>query len=126
MLHPIFSTVVSRPDLVLDHMTNYVALAAEEVATTGTDLKRRVVGLAVAGIFGLLFLTFAGIAIMLGLVLAQFHWVLVLVPGAALLIALGALLGTKPPPVSERFAELRNQARADMALMRAAGDRDGH
>ena len=45
----------------------YVALAAEEVATTGNDFKRRAIGLAVAGVFVLLFLVFAGVATMLGL-----------------------------------------------------------
>jgi hypothetical protein len=126
MLHPIFSTVVARPDLVLDHMSGYVALAAEEVATTGNDFKRRAIGLAVAGVFVLLFLVFAGVATMLGFAIGQFHWALAAVPGVALLVALAAYFGTRPPPVSERFAELRNQARADMALMRAAGDRHGH
>ena len=93
MLHPIFSTVVSRPDLVLDHMSGYVALAAEEVATSGNDFKRRAIGLAAAGVFALLFLVFAGVATMLGVVMGQFHWVLAAVPGVALLIALGAFDG---------------------------------
>lgn len=126
MFHPIFSTVVSRPDLVLDHISGYLALAAEEVASTGSDLKTRVIGLVLAGVFGLLFLVFAGVATMVGVLMAQFHWVLVIVPGVALLAALGALLGTRQPSASERFAELRNQAKADMALLRAAGDRNGH
>lgn len=122
MLHPIFSTVVSRPDLVVDHLSAYVALASEEAATTGRDLKLRVIGWAVAGVFALMALLLAGVAAMLGMVHGQFHWVLVLVPGAALLVALLALLVSRRPSPSERFAELRRQIAADVGLLRSAGD----
>ena len=125
MLHPIFSTVVSRPDLVVDHLSAYVALASEEAAATGRDLKLRVVALAVAGVFGLMFVLLAGVAAMLGLLHGQFHWGLAAVPGIALLITLGALLASRRPSPGERFAELRRQMAADIGLLRTAGE-GGH
>lgn len=127
LLHPIFSTAVARPDLVVDHLSAYVALASQEAAATGRDLKVKVVALAVAGVAALLFVLFAGIAAMLGFVHGQFHWALVLVPGAALLIALGAMLASRRPTPAERFAELRRQLAADIGVLRGAGDPDhGH
>jgi hypothetical protein len=125
MLHPIFSTVVSRPDLVVDHLSAYAALAGEEAAATGRDLKVRVLALAVAGVFGLMFVLLAGVAAMLGLLQGQFHWALVGVPGIALLITLAALLASRRPAPGERFAELRRQLAADIGLLRTAGD-SGH
>lgn len=127
LLHPIFSTAVARPDLVVDHLSAYVALASEEAAATGRDIKIRAIAWVVAGIAALLFLLFAGIATMLGFVHGQFHWALVLVPGVALLVALGAVLASRRPSPGERFAELRRQVAADIGLLRNAGDNDhGH
>lgn len=122
MLHPIFSTVVSRPDLLVDHVSAYVALAGEEAAATGRDLKIRLLAWAVAGVFALVFVLLAGVAAMLGMVQGQFHWALVLVPGAALLVALLALLASRRPSPSERFSELRRQWAADVGLLRSAGE----
>lgn len=125
MLHPIFSTVVSRPDLVVDHLSAYVALASEEAAATGRDLKVRVLAWAVAGVFALMAVLLAGVSVMLGMVHGQFHWALVLVPGAALLVALLAVLASRRPSPQERFAELRRQMAADIGLLRTSGD-GGH
>lgn len=122
MLHPIFSTVVSRPDLVADHLSAYVALASEEAAATGRDLKVRALAFAVAGVFALVFVLLAGVAAMLGLLHGQFHWALVLVPGAALVVALVAALAGRRPAPGERFAELRRQLAADVGLLRTSGD----
>jgi hypothetical protein len=122
MLHPIFSTVVSRPDLVVDHLSAYLALASEEAAATGRDLKVRLMAWAVAGVFALMAVLLAGVAAMLGFLQGQFHWALVLVPGAALLVALLAMLASRRPSPSERFAELRRQVAADVGLLRNAGE----
>lgn len=122
MLHPIFSTVVSRPDLVADHLSAYVALASEEAAATGRDLKVRALAFAVAGVFALVFVLLAGVAAMLGLLHGQFHWALVLVPGGALVVALVAALAGRRPAPGERFAELRRQLAADVGLLRTSGD----
>ncbi|MFT3720499.1 hypothetical protein [Pseudorhodoferax sp.] len=127
MLHPIFSTVVARPDLVVDHLSAYVTLAGEEAAATGREFKRRMLAWAVAGVAALLFVAFAGIAAMLAAVNGQFHWALAAVPGAALLVALLALLAGRAGSGAPRFAELRRQVAADVGLLRASRDaRHGH
>lgn len=122
MLHPIFSTVVSRPDLVADHLSAYVALASEEAASTGRDLKLRLLAWAVAGVLALMAALFAGVAVMLGVAQTGFHWVLVAVPATALALALLALLASRRPSPKERFAELRRQFAADVGLLRASGE----
>jgi Kef-type K+ transport system membrane component KefB len=123
MLHPIYSTVISRPDLLVDHLSAYAALAAQEASNSGNDLKVRAVGMAASALFALLFLVFSGIAVMLGVLHGQFHWVLVAVPGAALLLSLIAVLATRRPAPGQRFSELRRQMAADIDLLRAAGVR---
>ena len=86
MLHPFFSTIVKRPDLVLDHLSAYAALLHQEAASAGAELLTRVVAWLMAVMLGVVFLGLAGTALMLGLLQNQFHWVLVAVPGAALLL----------------------------------------
>ena len=122
MLHPIFSTAVSRPDLVVDHIAAYVDLATEEASSTGTDLVVRVAGWVLAGLFAFLSLGLAGVAVMLGLLHGGVHWILVAVPLAALLLAVIALVATRRPAAGQRFAELKRQFAADLGLLRAAGD----
>lgn len=118
MLHPIFSTLIARPDLVVDHLSAYAALATHEAASTGRDLKVRVLAWAVAGVAALVFVLLAGVAVMVGVLHDRFHWVLVLVPGAALLTVLLALLASRRPTPEQRFAELRRQVAADIDLLR--------
>ncbi len=125
MLHPIFSTAVSRPDLVVDHLVAYVDLAAAEASSTGTDLAVRLAGWVLAGVFALLALGLAGVAVMLGALHGGVHWVLVAVPAVCALLAVIALLVTRRPSAGQRFAELRRQFAADLGLLRSAGARHG-
>lgn len=125
MLHPIYATVISRPDLVADHLAAYAALVCEEAASSGNDLKQRAIGLAIAGLSALLALVFCGVAVMLGVLQGQFHWVLAAVPGAMLAVALIALVSSRRPPPGQRFAELRRQMASDVDLLRAAGGHHG-
>jgi hypothetical protein len=48
MLHPLFSTIVQRPDLVVDHLSAYAALFQEEASDAGAELVTRAVAWAVA------------------------------------------------------------------------------
>lgn len=124
MLHPIFSTLIARPDLVVDHLSAYAALVGEEAATTGRDLQVRVLAWAVAGVAALVFVLLAGVAVMVGVLHDRFHWVLVLVPGLALLTMLVALLASRRPTPQQRFAELRRQIAADIGLLRMSSGAD--
>ncbi|MCY7372028.1 MAG: hypothetical protein LH479_14500 [Polaromonas sp.] len=119
MLHPLFSTLVKRPDLVVDHVSAYAELVRIEAGDMAKDLVTRAASWAVAVIAGAIFLALAGIAVMLGLIQNQFHWGLVAVPGAALLLAVAAVLRAMKPWQSERFPELKAQVASDVEALRA-------
>ena len=118
MLHPLFSTIVQRPDLVIDHLSAYGSLFQKEAASAGSHLIAR----AAAGIAAILafsvFLVLAGTAMMLGFLQNQFHWALLAVPGVALLFTvIAAVIATKPMK-SERFPELKAQIDSDAQALR--------
>lgn len=120
MLHPLFSTVVQRPDLVMDHVSAYAALFHQEATAAGSDLIKRALAWALAIVGGAVFLIFAGVALMFGFVQNQFHWVLVIVPAAALLLTLLAIVQARKPMSSERFPELKAQIDSDAQALRMA------
>jgi hypothetical protein len=66
------------------------------------------------------FLGLTGVAVMLGLMQNQFHWVLVLVPGTALLLVVVSILRALKPWQTKRFPELRAQLDSDVQALRMA------
>ncbi len=120
MLHPIFSTAIQRPDLVIDHLSAYSALIGQEAKTAGSQYLKRAVASVVAVMCGAVFLSLAGIAVMLGILQNQFHWVLVAVPGAALLLTVVAIFEAKKPSPADTFAELKVQLARDTSALRMA------
>lgn len=123
MIHPIFSVLISRPELVVDHVAGYAALAREEASTVGTEVAKRAVAWAVTLFSLLTFLILAGVAIMLGAVLGEFHWALVLVPGAALAMAAAAWNVARKRLPEKAFTELKAQLEADAQALRTVGAR---
>lgn len=122
-IHPIFSVLITRPELVMDHVAGYAALVQEEASTVGVAVARRLVAWAVAAVALLVFLILAGVAVMLGAV-EGFHWALVVVPGVVLAIALGALaMALQKLPTKAAFTELRAQFDADAQALRTIGAR---
>lgn len=120
MLHPLFSLLVRRPDLVVEHVSGYAALAQEEAAQAASDLLQRLVAGAIAVVFAVVFLTLAGTALMLALLFGQFHWVLLALPAGMLVLLLAALLLARKPLPGQRFAELKAQVQRDAQALRAA------
>lgn len=118
MLHPLFSTLVKRPDLVVDHITAYAALFHQEAVSAGTDLLTRAAAWVVAVLTAVIFLGLTGVALMLGLMQNQFHWVLVVVPGIALLLVVIAMLRALKPWQTEQFPELKAQIDSDARALR--------
>jgi hypothetical protein len=119
MLHPLFTTLIQRPDLIAEHAAAYGALFAEEASAAGTEVLVKVVAWLVAGLSGIIFLGWAGTAIMLG-ALHEFHWVLVIVPGIALVMTIAAVMVAKKPFKSERFPQIRAQLHRDASALRVA------
>ncbi|MFM9924618.1 phage holin family protein [Variovorax sp. H27-G14] len=121
MLHPIFSTVLGHPELVADHIANYAALIREETSQAGRGLVKRIVAGVLAAASAMLALGLIGVAVLLGVLHGSFHWVLVAVPGVAIVIAgLSAWYATRPSP-THGFDDLRSQVNADLQALHEAG-----
>ena len=120
MLHPLFSTLIQRPDLVADHVAAYAALFGEEASSAGTEVISKVVAWVLVVLAMVVFLGLAGTALMLGMLQNQFHWVLVVVPGVALALGIVALVFAKKPLKSEHFPELKAQIDSDARALRMA------
>lgn len=118
MLHPLFSTVIQRPDLLVDHLSAYSALFHQEAAAAASDVVKRGLAWVVAAASSLVFLLLTGVALMLGFLLNQFHWVLVTVPGAALVLTVLAIARAKMTVPAERFTELKSQIASDARALR--------
>lgn len=124
LLHPIFSVVVRRPQLLVEHLAAYGSLVHQESAGLGKHLFNRVVWWAVAVLSFSIFLTLAGVAALIGLTNGEAHWALFVIPGLALLLMMIAVIfGMKPLP-PEPFKELKAQVEADARALRAAGDEE--
>jgi O-antigen/teichoic acid export membrane protein len=122
MVHPIFSVLISRPELVVDHLTGYAALAQQEASTLGKEVLQRALAWGVAAVSFVVFLVLAGVAVMIG-AMDGFHWALVLTPGVALALAVGAMLYARKSLPGQAFSELRGQLEADAQALRMAGAR---
>ena len=121
MFHPIFSTLISRPELVLNHVAGYAALVREEATTVGAEVAKRAIAWGVAAFCLIVFLLFAGVALMLGAVHDEFHWLLLIVPGVPLLIGILAVLRARQSLPHAPFTELRSQLNADAEVLRSMG-----
>ncbi len=118
MLHPLFSTLIQRPDLALDHASAYAALIHQEARVAGSQWVKRCLAWVLAGVFGCMCIVLTGVALMLGFLNNQFHWILVAVPGAALLVTVVAVVKALQPLPTENFAELKAQIDNDARALR--------
>src|SRR3954469_2346796 len=103
LVHPIFKVLVRRPELVVDHLSGYAALAQQEASTLGAEVLRRAIAWGVAAASLIVFMMLAGVAVMLGVMHGEFRWVLVLAPGVALALALVAVGIARTPLPSQAF-----------------------
>jgi hypothetical protein len=120
MVHPIFSVLITRPELVMDHVAGYAALVQEEASTVGVQVARRAAAWAVCGVGALVFLVLAGVACMIGAV-HEFHWALVVVPAVPLALSIAGFFIARQPLPSKAFTELRAQLDADTQALRTMG-----
>ncbi|SFQ54372.1 Putative Holin-X, holin superfamily III [Variovorax sp. OK605] len=125
MLHPIFSTVLGHPELVADHLANYAALVRQETAHAGRGIVARIVAGVLAAASAMLALGLIGVAVLLGVLHGSFHWVLVIVPGVAVVIAAICAWYAARPNVAHGFDDLRAQLDADLQALHEAGGHHG-
>ncbi len=123
MVHPIFSVLIAKPELVMEHVAGYASLMRDEASSLGREVAMRAVAWGVTLFSLLVFLILAGVAVMLGATQEEFHWALVVVPLVALgLAVIGFLVARKPLP-EKAFSELKAQLDADAKALRAIGAR---
>lgn len=102
----------------MDHLSAYGALFHKEASSAGSELLARAVAVVVAILALVVFLGLAGTAVMLGFFHNQFHWVLVAVPGFALVLLIVAVMVAMKPLKSERFPEFKAQIDSDAQALR--------
>ena len=122
MLHPLFTLLIRKPELVVEHLAGYGALLHEEVSSAGAPWATRMAAWGVVAVMVLVFLILAGVAAMLGAVQHSTHWALFVVPGVALLAALVAFFIAKKPIPTNQFADIKAQVDADIQALRIAGE----
>ena len=123
MVHPIFSVLITKPELVMEHVAGYASLMRDEASSVGLEVAKRAIAWGVTLFSLLVFLILAGVAAMLAAVQDQFHWVFLLVPAVALALAVAGFLVARKPLPEKAFSELKAQLDADAQALRAIGAR---
>lgn len=119
MIHPIFMAVLRRPELLATHLANYSTLVKAEVAAAGTSLEVRAMSALIALVALLLALGLSAVAVILGFLHGSFHWILVIVPGVAWLIALiGAGRAIKATSLEQKVDAVREEVDADFQMLK--------
>ena len=121
MLHPIFSVLINRPELVMDHVAGYAALVQEEASSVSGEVLKRAIAWAAVVVGALVFLVLAGVAAMLGVMQGQFHWILVVAPGIPLVLSVVAWTIARQRLPAKAFTELKAQLDADAQTLRTLG-----
>ena len=119
-MHPFCFTIIRRPDLVVDHLSAYAALLQQEASQASQTLINRVLIWCIAVLSAAICVVLSGTALMLGVLHNQFHWVLVAVPGALALCALGAFSWTRQPVFADHFSNIKSQLLSDASALRTA------
>jgi hypothetical protein len=123
MVHPIFTVLIAKPELVMEHVAGYASLMRDEASSVGREVAVRAVAWGITLFSLLVFLILAGVAVMMAAVQEQFYWSFVFVPAIALALAvIGFLVARKPLP-EKAFGELKAQLDADAKALRAIGAR---
>lgn len=123
MVHPIFTVLVAKPELLMEHVAGYASLMRDEASSVGRQVAMRAVAWGVTLFALLVFLILGGVAIMLAAVQEQFSWAFVLVPAFALLLAVAGFTVARKPLPDKAFGELKAQLDADAKALRAIGAR---
>jgi hypothetical protein len=123
MVHPIFSVLITKPELVMEHVAGYASLVRDEASSVGLEVAKRAIAWGVTLFAFLVFLILAGVAVMLAAIQDEFHWAFVLVPAIALVISLGAFTVARKRLPEKAFTELKAQLDADAQALRAVGAR---
>jgi hypothetical protein len=117
MLHPIYAALLQRPDLLLEHGLAYAELVQAQACSAGRALRSRAWAAVAALLGAALALLFAGMALMLGLLLERYHPVLWMLPGLCALVALLAAWHARRP--MQGWLQLQTELEDDLRALRA-------
>jgi hypothetical protein len=121
-MHPLFLTIIRRPDLLVDHISAYADLLTKEASEASHSLVNRALLWLIAVMSFAIAVVLFGTALMLGVLQDKFHWILVAVPSVMLLCAIVGLIRAKRPTTTEHLSNIKSQFFNDsQALRMAAG-----
>ncbi len=125
MIHPLFRLIATKPHLLADHVEAYTELVGEELRSTATVLKWRVILNAVALCSAGVALVLTGVALMLWAVIppADIHapWALIAGPTLPLAVAVVCFVMGRTQVRKNGFDSLREQFTADVSMLREVG-----
>jgi hypothetical protein len=127
MIHPLFKLVVTRPELLADHVAAYGHLVAVQASEAAVQLRVRALLLGGVLIGCGVGLGLGGIALLLAAALPTSQmpmpWLLAAVPLLPLAAAGVCAIVLQRRPEAWSLQTLREQFAADAALLQEAGDR---
>ena len=121
-MHPLLHLIATQPHLLGEHAQAYAELVTAEVGTASSAWKRKAAlgagALCCAGVAAVL----AGVSVLLWAVVpaAQMHasWALWVVPAVPVFLAGACVVAARGDGSSSSFSALREQMKADMAMLR--------
>lgn len=124
MIHPLFLLIATRPQLLADHAEAYAELVAAELGHVSVAWRRRALLYAVTLCSLAVGAVLAGVALMLWAVTPapsmQAPWALIVAPLLPMVVAAGCLLAVRSGGDASGFDNIRQQMRADLAMLREA------
>ena len=119
-MHPLCLTLIQRPDLLVDHLSAYADLFKQEANHSGNMLLSRLLLWFIAVMSVLISIVLSGMALMLGVLQNQFHWILIAVPGIMALCAVIAVTWAKQSAFTRHFELIKSQLLKDAEALRIA------
>ena len=123
MVHPIFSVLITKPELVMEHVAGYASLMRDEASSVGKEVAKRAIAWGVTLFAALVFLILAGVAAMLAAAHDAFRWSFVVIPLIPLAISIAGFTVARKRLPEKAFTELKAQLDADAQALRAIGAR---
>ena len=125
MFHPLIRMLVSRPELLAQHLSGYAQLMTAQLGAAGALLQNRALLLAGLACGLLLGLSLAGVACLFAAALPLSDmpapWLLIVVPALPLGLAAGCAWALRHQPQVWSSALLREQMALDAALLHKVG-----
>lgn len=127
MIHPLFRTLATRPELLAEHLGAYGQLLSVEAGETAAQLRAQLlwsVGLAICAALGL---GLGGVALIVAAAVPieamPAPWLLLTVPGVFIAGALVCWMRMRQHrPLEGSFSLLRQQIALDTALLKEASE----